>query len=311
MLDMEADVREISRSYISSELPSSRSISIAKMRWKILAKALQEGRVQDLDVVPGSVRQFSTFGLVRMISLRENEACDPEGRWYECSCSEDAHFRLHIRILSNKVTVDELMGFDNTGNVCIWPSEEVLAYYCMKNKEAFERKSVCELGGGMTCLSGFAVAATGGAKEVFLTDGNMRSVKNVQVIVERNSSRFNKTRVISRLLRWDEEEDLQHLKQRFDYVVCADCMYFDSGRILLINTIWKIIKDTGLAVVLAPTRGNSFQKFVDEAQQKFHIEKLMIYDIHLWDLHIKLKKKKPDLYDENLHYPQMLLLRKL
>ncbi|GBM39135.1 Calmodulin-lysine N-methyltransferase [Araneus ventricosus] len=215
-----------------------------------------------------------------------------------------------LMLLSGRITCDELKGFDNTGNVCIWPSEEVLTYYCMKNKELFGGNSVCELGGGMACLSGLAIAATAGAKEVFVTDGNMRCVENVKCIIEQNRQYFGATHVVSRLLRWDVVEDLTDLKARFDVVICADCLYYDDGRHALAETIWKILKVDGVAVILAPTRGKTFQYFVDIVEKDFMVERLMAYDTHVWELNCRLKEAKSSVYDEDLHYPQMLILRK-
>ncbi|GBN78766.1 Calmodulin-lysine N-methyltransferase [Araneus ventricosus] len=167
----------------------------------------------------------------------------------------------------------------------IWPSEEVLTYYCMKNKELFGGNSVCELGGGMACLSGLAIAATAGAKEVFVTDGNMRYVENVKCIIEQNRQYFGATHVVSRL-------------------------YYDDGRHALAETIWKILKVDGVAVILAPTRGKTFQYFVDIVEKDFMVERLMAYDTHVWELNCCLKEAKSCVYDEDLHYPQMLILRK-
>lgn len=69
----------------------------------------------------------------------------------------------------------------------VWPSEEVLAYYCLKNNYVFKEKAVLELGGGMTCLASFAVAKTSDAILVACTDGNPASVENVKRIIEHNN----------------------------------------------------------------------------------------------------------------------------
>ena len=71
--------------------------------------------------------------------------------------------------------------------VGVWPSEEVLAYYCIKNRCVFKQKTVLELGGGMTCLASFAVAKTSDAMLVACTDGNPASVENVKRIIQHNN----------------------------------------------------------------------------------------------------------------------------
>lgn len=231
--------------------------------------------------------------------------------WFECTCLKEPEFELRIRSLPDRISLKDIKGFDNTGNICIWPSEEVLAYYCMKNKEIFVDKSVCELGGGMTCLAGFVVAATTKAREVFLSDGNNKSVQNVQIILERNAGCLGDANVIARRIRWDDDDDIEDLAGRFDVIISADCLFFDDGRQPLVNTIWKLLGDKGLAVILAPTRGRTFQHFVELAQSRFYVEILMAYDTCVWELHARYQQERPDIYDANLHYPQMLILRKI
>ena len=49
----------------------------------------------------------------------------------------------------------------------IWPSEELLTYYCLGNLSLFAGKSVLELGGGMTCLAGLFVSIHVSAPDIF------------------------------------------------------------------------------------------------------------------------------------------------
>ncbi len=82
--------------------------------------------------------------------------------------------------------LQDLTGFNNTGNICIWPSEEVLAGFCMENAHIFKNKTVLELGAGMTGLAGLIVSQACSPEHVFITDGNDNSVENLQIIIEEN-----------------------------------------------------------------------------------------------------------------------------
>ncbi|KAL1469653.1 hypothetical protein MTO96_040943 [Rhipicephalus appendiculatus] len=253
---MAADIRK--KSIKPSSAKGKFGSSMAKMRWKMLAKALHEGRVTQADLFFGSTRRFSAFGLLQISPLErwrsdENE----EGVWFECTCLKEPDFELRIRSLPDRISLKDIKGFDNTGNICIWPSEEVLAYYCMKNKEIFVDKSVCELGGGMTCLAGFVVAATTRAREVFLSDGNNKSVQNVQIILERNTGCLGNANVVARRIRWDNDDDIGDLVGRFDVIISADCLFFDEGRQPLVNTIWKLLGDKASLVDLIAVSQNT------------------------------------------------------
>lgn len=195
------------------------------------------------------------------------------------------------------------MGFNNTGNLCVWPSEESLAYYILNNLEVFEGKMVLELGSGMSALAGLMVAKYGMAKQVLLTDGNLYAVDNI-----RKSLMFNvfQSEVDCCVLQWG----VTKISGSYDVILSADCLFFDDARIDLVNTIYELLNEDGLAYVIAPCRGGTLDIFEEFAQKKgFLCERLFYYDDVIWKKHLECLKNSE--YDQNLHYPILLILKKM
>lgn len=173
----------------SRKIGEQKDASTAQRRWRLLARALSRSPelFPEIEYDDISVRRFTTFNLLRPLLL-ENVAADHESSWYEYSTIIDNDlFDVQIRKVNKNFTANELIGFNNTGNVCVWPSEECLGYYLLKNRIICRNKIVLELGGGMSCLAGVLVAKYCNPSGVTLTDGNVTSVDNVRCIVARNS----------------------------------------------------------------------------------------------------------------------------
>lgn len=177
----------------SNEILEGKKRSTAQRRWRILAKALIGTVSEPISVDPEneiSVRRFTSFDLLRVNRLEGNPTADPDSfaAWYEYSTVLDNKlFTIEIRRRTKRnFTANELIGFNNTGNICVWPSEECLAYYLLKNRHLCRNRRVLELGGGMSCLAGMLAAKYCDPKEIALTDGNVTSVNNVRRIISRN-----------------------------------------------------------------------------------------------------------------------------
>ncbi|KAK3093313.1 hypothetical protein FSP39_013970 [Pinctada imbricata] len=292
-----------------NDFEKKRRYQIAMQRWAILKQALLGGKSSETCKSSVSVRRFSSFGLLQTEYLFSN---NKEETWYQYTCADFPNFKMTIKHLPGKINANSLNGFNNTGNVCVWPSEEVMAYYCIKNLDEFRNKNIIELGGGMTCLAGVAVSILSEAQSVVLTDGNEESIDNLTDILndKSNAELLRKTKVSSRMLRWGEGELDKDLRGHFDIIICADCLFFDEGREDLVQLVYDLLKPNGKCWMFAPKRGATFDEFKQAAEEKFHTLEEERFEKKIYDLHCKLKESGTDQYDPNIHFPIHLQLTK-
>ncbi|KAK6237315.1 hypothetical protein QUC31_002784 [Theobroma cacao] len=153
---------------------------------------------------------------------------------------------------------------DNTGLVCQWPSEDVLAYFCLSHAYMFRSKRVIELGSGYG-LAGLAIAAATEALEVVISDGNPQVVDYIQHNINMNSGTFGDTRVKSMNLHWHQKE-ISNLSHTFDVIVASDCTFFKEFHKDLARITQLLLKNAGPseAIFFSPKRGNSLDKFLEE-----------------------------------------------
>lgn len=296
----------------------------ARKRWKILAKVLRKDSEETVSSSGeecaadqnASVRRFKSFDLLRQDSFEDHGTLNYLGKpenWYKYKVVLDGlsamqqEFTVNIHHMERHLTASDLMGFNNTGNICVWPSEEALTAFVLSDLESYNGKWILELGGGFTCLSGLMLSKYAKPYAVHLTDGNEISVENVKKTVCLNEMAcYTKCSV----LKWEDKSSRSPSEAgKFDIILSADCLFFDEARSYLVDTIWYYLSATGEALVMAPRRGKTMSLFIEESvKQGFMVSITQRYNETIWKRHLELMNSS--LYDADLHYPVLLRLRK-
>ncbi|KAK9136480.1 hypothetical protein Syun_015810 [Stephania yunnanensis] len=177
---------------------------------------------------------------------------------------------------------------DNTGLVCHWPSEDVLAYFCLSRADMFRSKRILELGAGYG-FAGLAIAAGTEALEVVISDGNPKVVDCILCVSQRELFYFN-ILVVSLILHWNEELDSNTSNNTFDIIVASDCTFFKEFHEGLANIIKSLLKPSAAsqAIFFSPRRGDSLDKFLEKVKEAgLHFTIADNYDEVIWERHQK------------------------
>ncbi|XP_076896007.1 calmodulin-lysine N-methyltransferase-like [Bidens hawaiensis] len=309
---------------------SSSSSSSSKLRWGILRRALISSSTHsDDDQSETSVKTISRkanrgFGLIPF-QLVDNDRVKAE-ELVPASLSKAREARVCYTLPNQSATklylyqrvdncadlddfrICNMYDIDNTGLVCSWPSEEILAYYCLLQLDLFRSKRVIELGSGYG-LAGLVIAAVTEASEVVISDGNPQVVDYLQRNITANSSVFGSTKVKSMMLHWNHEE-LSNVSNTFDIIVASDCTFFKEFHTGLVQTVKCLLKEGhSEAIFLGPKRGSSLDDFLMEVKEnglQFTVDE--IYDQEIWRRHESFMKNNatwPN-YEKDHCYPLLV-----
>lgn len=290
-------------------------------RQSIMCSALNQTDSPLSDDYLASVRRFTCFDLFQRtptLILHFAHSTADSGveiqsseNWFIYRTTVDEHeYSLVIHEICQKFTPEELIGFNNTGNICIWPSEEVLAYYVLHHLSAFDRRRVLELGGGMSCMAGLFIAKYAQADFVHLTDGNDLSIHNANEMRSQNlPCQPMASNVACSVLKWENITQPIPDDAQYDCILSADCLFFDTVRPALVNALWQFMKPTGFALIMAPCRGNTLNIFIQQAKQRgFNCCMRKCYNRIIWQKHLELLDTS--VYDEDIHYPILIEITK-
>ncbi|KAJ3682587.1 hypothetical protein LUZ60_015160 [Juncus effusus] len=300
--------------------------SKASLRWKILRRSLlpRFGEECNGNSAEEGIRNISRkaatgFNLIKCQILDDNLSKLEEKDI--CICYKfpfgnipDLHLTQR-REDTNTIGLDEFevskkYNIDTTGLVCSWPSEDVLAYYCINHPDKFRFKRVLELGSGYG-LAGFAIGLCTNANEVLISDGNPQVVDYIQQNVEINGEKFGDTKLKSVMIHWDQEISSE-LQNSFDIIVASDCTFFKEFHESLACIIKIMLRksENSEAIFIGPKRGDSLEKFIERIKGiGLNYELIEKYDDYIWTLHGKFNGGNDvswSNYDSDHCYPLLL-----
>ncbi|CAF1535861.1 unnamed protein product, partial [Didymodactylos carnosus] len=129
----------------------------------------------------------------------------------------------------------------------------------------------------------------------------------LSAIVEKNDDWL--CPIESRILLWNRNTTDENLKERFDFVLSADCFFFEELHHDFCHTVQYMLKDEGVSINFAPKRAETLEKFLKIAKNYFDCDLYDYYDDCVWQKHIEAKSTNEN-YSPDIHYPLLVVLRK-
>ena len=176
--------------------------------------------------------------------------------------------------------------------------------------------------------------------ELTLTDGHPDAVKSNRIcaaltsqLYANDDSNDNKKISYQRLLWNDGEEGVadcnaltQNGQGRYQLCLASDCVHFQEFHAALLATIGRLLDVGGICLLCQPRRADSLENFMkvvdavngaadaddgDGQGQIFEMNLYERYNQRLWDMHVAELNKDDEIYDPTIHYPLMLVLKKV
>ena len=107
----------------------------------------------------------------------------------------------------------------------------------------------------------------------------------------------------------------------FDLMLVSDCTHFSDFHADLAATIGRMLRINGICLLCQPRRSASLRKFIqvldamNEGEHEhgplFQVDLHQKYSKEIYDRHRQLLNEKNDIYDATIHYPLLLVLKKL
>ncbi|KAG2408807.1 uncharacterized protein HKW66_Vig0036290 [Vigna angularis] len=325
-------------------MDNTANVKASSLRWKILRRALLSRATppdseEQSHIIIKRISRRTSHGFNLIPSHVIDDERHPNKR--DCSSTRDTRVCYTLPIsdapqlfltqrVDSRADLDDFeicnrYNIDNTGLVCNWPSEDVLAHYCLSHADIFRSKKVIELGSGYG-LAGFVIAAATGASEVVISDGNPQVVdcillcdvylyhgkrrarcsalvnmikmiipsrrlalqgEDTQRNIEANTGAFGDTVVKSMTLHWNQE-DITNLADTFDIIIASDCTFFKDFHRDLARIVKHLLSKAGSseAIFLSPKRGNSLDLFLELAKENgLRFSVTENYDQEVWKRH--------------------------
>jgi len=301
----------------------------AQRRWHLLAEAVQQQKIG------GNASSFSGFQGYELFE-KKRPTNGNEGQAYEeviyAHPPLDLELVMHHRRPGSQFSSHELSSFDNTGNIRVWPAEEVLAYFLCTDEELSRTLSsrtsplrILEVAAGMTGMASLFLAQYLSklvTVDTFITvtDGNEQCAQHIEELAKLNVRKgllnpSDRIHLDIMTLKWENVQEVWgDRRQTFHLIIAADCLFLEQYHKDLLHLVDFLLSEDGCFILLAPSRGGSRRRFQQLAKTfNFEVEETQRYSEILWSRHALLLdqiESSDNVYEPLNHYPTLLQIRR-